>query len=455
VPERKEAFDLEVLAMWRRPAGTLDPWVRAVVGFAGVLTIAIAGIGARSWNAHNSGAAHIRPFWIHNALALALALWIAATLIPSWRLSRWVRMAVLLPVAHVIAMVAVWKLWGWLSLRTASSVQMVIYRVPIAATIAIAGGLLVAGAWLVTRGRRREGVHAAVMLALVQLLALGLWLPIGSRIWCRIAGWQDYSFALNGLEHPLSVAAFLLVPPFVVALGFTAVAMRRPHAIQAASSQLVFLMVGLFVSACVCRMGGPEGPFLVFINFVHVLCAAAVLAVGAMATLGVTTWLRDRHARRALASERSPRTGMVIDDPELPGIVASIETTSWLRGPRPVVHAFTVATKTGNLRVPAGACWVAPLPALTTQLRADEAMVALRSGDRVVLAGYVDADPTHPFRDSAAPLPGPGGILVGRPDDQRYGLANIALTLWRPCVAYLLILVAAGAPAIAGALVFM
>ncbi len=451
--EHTEAVDLEILALWRRPAGTLDPWVSAIIALAGMLTVAIAAIGARSWSINNYGTTGVSLFWLHNVLAIALGLWLAVSLIPPWRMSRWIRVAVLLPIAHALAMIVVWRLWGWLSERTAGSVQMILQRVSILPTIAIAAAQLLGGAWLVARRRRRSPMrgelgHAVVMLALVELLLFGLWLSIGSRVWCWLADVPSFHDVAVALDHPLSVSAFLILPPFAVALGFTAFALRK--SVRAVTGSLMYAVVALFAIACILRFGGPEGPFLVYINYVHVLCVMAGLAVTSLAGLGVATWVRDRQARRAFASDLGRRIGVLVEGS------AYIENTTWLRGPAPVVSELTVATRTGELRVPLGACWAAPMPAATTQLRTGEAVVALRTGDRVVVAGYLDReDASHPFRGSLVPVPGPGGILVARPGDEAYGLANIALTLWRPCVAYLVILIAIGAPALAGAVVYM
>ena len=54
-----------------------------------------------------------------------------------------------------------------------------------------------------------------------------------------------------------------------------------------------------------------------------------------------------------------------------------------------------------------------------------------------------------PFRQTSAPIPGATGITVGRVSDERYGFTHVALDLWRPSIAYLLICVAIAAPALA------
>lgn len=82
-------------------------------------------------------------------------------------------------------------------------------------------------------------------------------------------------------------------------------------------------------------------------------------------------------------------------------------------------------------------------------------MSTLRRGDRVVIAGLVAGpaarEEAHPFRSSAVLTAGAGGISVAHASAERYGFANVALALWRPCVAYLAILIAIGIPSLVAA----
>ena len=93
-------------------------------------------------------------------------------------------------------------------------------------------------------------------------------------------------------------------------------------------------------------------------------------------------------------------------------------------------------------------------PQSTTLLRTGESIPTLRPGDRVALAGYVHITSPGPFRSTSAPIPGEGGITVRRvgAGDERCGLGNVALELWRPSVAYLVICVACALPGLAGLL---
>ena len=76
----------------------------------------------------------------------------------------------------------------------------------------------------------------------------------------------------------------------------------------------------------------------------------------------------------------------------------------------------------------------------------------MRQGDPVVVGGFVDADPAHPFRGSLAALPGDRGIVVAHADRTTFGDRDLALVLWRPCVAYLVIVVTIALPGLIAAL---
>lgn len=102
--------------------------------------------------------------------------------------------------------------------------------------------------------------------------------------------------------------------------------------------------------------------------------------------------------------------------------------------------------------VPAGARVVAPTPLATTLLRTGEIVQTLKPGDRVALAGYGHACSGEPFRATNAPIAGAAGITAGRIHDTRYGFSSVGLDLWRPSVAYLLILVAVLLPGLAALL---
>jgi hypothetical protein len=306
---------------------------------------------------------------------------------------------------------------------------------------------LVGSAWLIARRRRGELGHALVMLALTELLLFGLWLPIASALWCRELH--------GGIDGPqvVTLIGFVLGPPWAAACAFTAIAVRRPSVLPRIRSYVAIGLCGLFVSAVATRITRAEDLCIVFGNFIHVLLAVAFVAVMALAVLGVRTWLRDRHARY-LMSGASTLTGVVAAGDDDVDVVVSVEITSWLRGPRAMLRPFSVTTRAGDVPVPGGT-WVGPLSATTTQLRTGESVSALRCGDGVVVAGLVasrSGDRAHPFRSSTALTAGAGGISIAHASAERHGFANVALALWRPCVAYLAILIAIGIPSLVAAL---
>jgi hypothetical protein len=113
-----------------------------------------------------------------------------------------------------------------------------------------------------------------------------------------------------------------------------------------------------------------------------------------------------------------------------------------------------MTTGAGDVPIPGGA-WIGPLSTTTTQLRTGESVSTLRRGDRVVVTGLVsrpaERDGAHPFRSAPVLIAGPGGISVAHARDERYGFSNVAIALWRPCVAYLAILIAIGVPSLVAA----
>jgi hypothetical protein len=447
-----ELRDLHLLNFWRHPPGAVGRVVGGVVVFAAALTIAIAAVGARVLWSYYDCLTELSRFWFRNGLAMLVSVVVVLSALPPWQLSRCLRVAVVLPVAHAFVMAVAWWYWAWEigAPRNMYRASVLIEKVPIGATVAIVGLVMLGRAWLITWRRRGELVHGLVMLALADLLLLGLWLPIASAVWGRNTLWNVIDWA-----RPGSLIALVIVPPLVVATAFTWLAVRRPGGLPRIRVYVAVGLAILFVLAMGTRITRIENRYVVFGNFVHVLLAVAFVAVMSLVVLGVRTWLRGRHAARVLSGAVA-LTGVVAKDDEGSDVVARVEITSWLRGPRALVRPFLVTTRVGDVPI-AGGAWVGPLSVTTTQLRAGESVSTLRRGDRVVIAGLVDGrgarEDAHPFRSAPAPTAGAGGIWVGHASTERYGLANVALTLWRPCVAYLAILIAIGLPSLVAALV--
>jgi hypothetical protein len=138
---------------------------------------------------------------------------------------------------------------------------------------------------------------------------------------------------------------------------------------------------------------------------------------------------------------------VVVSDDAEPA-VACFEITSWLQPPRPLVRSFSIATSGGEVPIP-GARLVAPLDRSTTALRVGESYEALRAGDRITVSSTRSGSPdSDPFRTAAAPIVGADPVVApfGVP---QLTFSDLALSLWRPAVAYLVILVAIAIPALA------
>jgi hypothetical protein len=184
------------------------------------------------------------------------------------------------------------------------------------------------------------------------------------------------------------------------------------------------------------------GTSQVYANYAHVLLALAIVTGVALATLGVASW-RTRH----VLAESTIHGTIACDGNET---IAAFEIAGWLRGPRLAWRPFEVMTPGGPVRVTRDIRVVAALPALSTRLRTGEAVRVLREGDRVALSGFVAPHGDHPFRASHGWVP-EADAMVAR-EESPAGFAGVALALWRPCVAYLLVVTAVALPALAAAL---
>ncbi len=432
--------DADVLESWRDRPGHMSRALSNAVIFACVVTVMVAAFGGYFlWERYG----HQEDDWSPVVLALFAIGWISITALPRWQLARLLRVAVLLPVAHLLAMVAAWIAWHLVKAPVEYYFEphvTMLEVVPIGGVVAGALALFAALAHVIARGRRGEPVHAFVMLALATLLVFGLWLPIASAI-----AWYEPKLQL-GSDTPGATAMLTLGPPIALATLFTAIAFRRPalHArLRWLFGLVVFVLFGLAIAT---RMGRADNPYALFGSMIHVAFALAFVAVVSLVVLGAATWLRARRAAASFGPGALAGTVAPDDDAE----VGCFEIASWLRGPRPVLRPFTLITPNGGTMIHGGAQLVTPLPAATTQLDVGESIVMLRPGDAVVISGLDVAGGDSPYRTLATAVGGASGVLVGRAG-QHYGFAHVALTVWRPCVAYLVILLAVGIPGLLAA----
>jgi hypothetical protein len=442
------AMNDPTLDLARPREGRVDIWVRVVVVAAIASTLVVLLSAPRVVWERDRETIGIDRFTFENALAAGVMTLLALVLLPPGRGSRFVRLAVALPVIQIVVMLAAFVAWTVLAHRmpSAQDATPLLEKLPVRVVLpwlALATG---AGGWLAARKRRRERLHAVVMLALVNLLLLGLWLPMASNVW-NGHGSRAWEQIAHALDTPNGMIVFVLVPPFVGALAFTATALRWPQVWRRHSAGVIaLLLLALFIGVAMRREVSELGAFI-YLNFVHVIAASALVAVASITVLGISTWVGNARAR-ALLEQPGVLVGTILSRHP----IAILELTSWLRGPRPACTAFVVETPYGEVPVPAGARVVAPTPLATTLLRTGEIVQVLKPGDRVALAGYVHARSGEPFRATSAPIAGATGITVGRLDQERDGFSSVGLDLWRPSVAYLLILVALLLPALAALL---
>jgi hypothetical protein len=432
------------LSLTRQPAGQLPPWVRVVIALGCIVSFASVTIGSQLlWDQ--------LPSWVdlgyfRYGLTFYISFWILVSYFPPWPMSRAMRVAVLLPVAHAVMIACSWPVWQAVAryVRDADATTSFATQFPLVTVVACTAVAFGVIAWALARRRSGEWIHGFAMLSLAQLLVLGLWIPIACSAWPGGLGeWWSASEPL--LADAGSRIAFIVAPPTVVAIGFTVIALRRPAWLVASHGALGAAVGLLMLVAIATRMDASGRVMLLYSNFVPVLLAAALVAVLALVVLGSVTWWRGWSMHRTF-SARDRRGGNVVKDGDEPAI--GLEITSWLRGPRVVQRPFSVSTSVGTLPV-RGAHLVAAIPAATTQLRIGERLAVLKGGDDVQLAGHGD-DAGSPFRTSAAPLA--DDMFVAPASLDKSGFPSVALVMWRPCVAYLLIVSAIAVPALAALL---
>jgi hypothetical protein len=442
-----ELRQLETSDLKRPHVGAVDAWVQVVVLFAIAATLAILVAGPHIAWERDAHELNVPGFWFRNALAIGFVTALVFALVPEG--SRMVRIAVLLPVFQVAALIVTWLAWTLLRSRmpSATDATPLLEELPAHIVLPWLGLALAIATTIVVRRRKREWLHSATMLSLVFLLFLGLWLPFASGSW-NGQGYHAWDELDSSLAHPAKMIAYVMVPPFVAATLFTASALRWPHVWRRNGAVVGVLLALALVIAIGYRADVTEPAAFVYLNFTHVIAAAALLAITAIVALGVSLWVGHRRAR-AMLDHPGSLTGTIVNADDV--IVSCLQTT-WLSGPRSLCESFVVSTHFGDVPVPTGARVIAATPPATTILHRGEAVPTLRVGDRVALAGYITAKTDGPFRATGAPIPGAGGVSVGAVVDEKYGLRHAGLDLWRPAVAYLLICVAVALPGLAALL---
>jgi hypothetical protein len=146
---------------------------------------------------------------------------------------------------------------------------------------------------------------------------------------------------------------------------------------------------------------------------------------------------------------RDALAGTIADDGA--GTVARMQIAGWLRGPDVSARAFEVETANGRIAVPGGIEIVFDPQPTSARLASGHSLPVLQVGDRVTLAGFAKAQ-GDVYRGAVGMIPSSAGAWVGPAGVGAAGFTGVALAMWRPCVAFLLVAVAVMLPALAGVL---
>ncbi len=442
------------LELWNRPApGDVAPWVRMVVFLASVCGVLV--VGAAAWTlwqiGHASGDLRGHKGTFIALPTFLMSITVVVLFLPDGTVSRFVRMAVALPLVHLVALVVALFFVPSLDVSSLGDRTPMMESMPVGLWFGI-GLVLFAGLGRAIGGRRDQGwAHAFVMLALVYVLLFGLWLPIAATFPVLVDGRGYHMHATRALleTSPEPVGWLCLAPPLVVAALFTLLAVRAPKLARALRWPIALALLALFVVSVAARATANHGAFLVHDNFVHLLLAAVTLAIVATNALAITTWFAGRRALRGLVKSRE---GAITDEES--EVVAYLQITSWLRGPRLWMRSFVANTSNELLCVPSGARLATALPKISSTMRAGESVVVLSKRDAISLGGFVERQVgDSPFRSTVMTVPGPSGITVGRSEPLSTPTESMLLAAWRPSVAYLLILLAIAVPSLIGLVV--
>lgn len=439
------------LDLSRPRAGSLSFGVQFLLGVAVVVTIIIA-------LAVPNVLIDLEGLRAPSGVTLALGAFVVAVLIGAAlarsAVSIAARIAVALPIAHLVMMVAMAVVWVVLGprLAVAHSLVPLVDAVPLGAVFGAVGALTLGAALVIARRRRREVLQIAVTISLVQLLVLGAWLPLASSYGAAAFGfeydWLRPEVLRASLEAPGELVAFSLVPPLALAILYAAIATRRTRWLPSLRAAAAVFLGVIFLVACSSRTNASATALTMYLNFLPWLLAVAAVAVAMIALSCCGSLLAATRLRRATAPDRRQFTG-TLAGPKA-DVIAAVVVRSWLRGPELVVEGFEVATADGALPVPPGAVLAAPLPLATTAIHVGEALAVLHGGAAVAIAGFDAPADGSPFRRSLAPTVSGEVVIAPDPQPPSDWFAQVALAAWRPSIMYLVFFVAAALPALAG-----
>lgn len=428
-------------------------WVRCLVGGAMITTLVIAmlvpmlllQVDPNGRFDHDS---------LRYGLGVVAGLMIAIAYVSRSSVAVAARVAILLPLVHLVVMGAAWMGWTvlWPSLPHAHEQVPLVDAIPISVVVAVLAAVIAIAARLIARRGRREVVHVVVMIALVEVLLLGLWLPIASHLVLPSGLAEQWNAGSRMLASPACMLTVALVPPTACAILYAAIVTRRARWATRLRPFVVTWLFVMLVAGIGIRMRASAMELMVYLNLLPWLLATTLVAVAANVQLSLSGLISARRHRFLVSRAARQYTGVIVGAED--EIVGSVEIRSWLRGPEVMVHGFEIDTVHGAIPVPPGAILAAPLPLATSVLRRGEGSVLLRGGAIVGLSGLSTPAGGAPFRGTIAPIADGAEIVVGPEDDLPSGLASglgqAALAAWRPCVAYLVIFVIAALPALAG-----
>jgi hypothetical protein len=437
----------------RKSPGELHDWITFVIMSACFVTFVAVTLGVDL--VFNQIDRAVDRGWVPYGLTFVVAFCTIAAWLPPAKLSRALRVAVVLPGVHALVLALAWPAWHALSrfINDRSTTSELATHFPIALGAAATIVAFIVFACVVARRRSGEWLHGFVMLALTELMLLGMWLPISCSVWPGGEG-EWWTSADPVVVDARSRVLLSIVPPTIVALGFTAFALRKPSQLLRARPAILAIVGAGYLFAFAVRLDASAREMVLYSNLLPILLTAMVVAIAALIIFGTALAIRSFAAQHAFKRKRRAEGVIVreLDAAVTPRVVTrddapvfGFEITSWLRGPRVVQRSFAVSIAGATIPVN-GAHLVAPLPAATTQLQIGESFAVLRPGDRVTIAGHARAT-GDPFRTSAAPLA--GELFIAPAERGASSFAHVALAMWRPCVAYLLIVVAVALPALA------
>ncbi|MFN0250226.1 MAG: hypothetical protein ACKV2T_25300 [Kofleriaceae bacterium] len=432
--------EVDPLDTSRPRAGEIVGWARLVAWMGAIVTVAIC-FAAPRLLANQGDDPVLDAAWFRNALGLGALAFLVFIAFPIARTQRSLRVAAALPMIHLLGIGVAWLGWTQLSMQLDGAVNLtpLVQAIPLGAVLATVVAATLVAAMLVARRRRQETTHAMVMISLVALLLLGAWLPIVAS---QLEGprYLDSWYVDIELVATPTIIAAVLLPPFLTAVLYTALSLRRARVVVAGRLYLLIGVGILWFVALSLRGQATELAMVTYANYLPWIFSGAVTVVVAILALAASTWRRTRARRSA------QHTGIVAAPAG--EMVAGYAITSWLRGPEPVCSAFELTTQNGPLPIPASARILAPLPIASTTLRVGEIVPALYGGEEVSANGFEKHANGEPFRDSNAPIPSTRGVDVAPTTPGRTGLEQLALAAWRPSIAYLLVLLAVAGPAL-------